>query len=88
MRRSFGNDASIVTPEMAQVALDLQAKRLASGKAAVTAAELTAEHEKMLPGGQVDLKTGAPVGATPVDPAAAPAASAPTPAGSAAPAAK
>lgn len=72
IRRSFGNDSSIVTPEMAQVALDLQAKRLAAGKAAVTVAELNAEYDKMLPGSEVDLKTGQPAGAAPVDAAATP----------------
>ena len=62
IRRSFGNDADIVTPEMAQVALDLYAARKAAGKGAVTAPELLAEHDKMLPGSEVDPLTGKPAG--------------------------
>ena len=61
VRKSFGNDASIVTPEMAQKALDLFKARQAAGKGAVTAAELLAEHDKMLPGAEVDPKTGKPL---------------------------
>jgi len=60
VRRSFGNDASIVTPEMAQVALDLYNERLAAGKGAFTAAELKANHARMLPGSEVDPLTGKP----------------------------
>lgn len=70
IRRSFGNDASIVTPEMAQVALDIHAKRQAAGKGATTAAELMAEHNKMLPGAEVDPQTGKPLGAAPAGEAA------------------
>ena len=76
VRKSFGNDASIVTPEMAKAAFDIQAARQAAGKAAVTADELLKEHAKMLPGSEVDSQTGKPAGeaaATPA-PAAAPAA--------------
>ena len=89
VRKSFGNDASIVTPEMAQKALDLFKARQAAGKGAVTAAELLAEHDKMLPGAEVDPKTGKPPapGSQPAPgtaPAAAPGA-APAPAAPAAP---
>ena len=80
VRRSFGNDASIVTPEMAQVALDLHKARQAAGKAAVTAAELLAEHDKMLPGAEVDPQTGKPAGAADASAGeAAPAAETPAP---------
>ncbi len=73
IRRSWGNDASIVTPEMAQVALDIHAKRRAEGKAAFTADELLKAHDRMLPGSEVDPKTGKPMGAGDA-PAAEPAA--------------
>lgn len=70
VRRSFGNDASIVTPEMAQKAMDIYQERQAAGKGAVTVEELLAKHDRMLPGGEVDPATGEPPvedGATPED---------------------
>ena len=84
VRKNFGNDASIVTPEMAQKALDLFKARQAAGKGAVTADELQAEHDKMLPGGEIDPKTGKP----PVAPAATPEKPADKPGGAPAPTAK
>lgn len=61
VRRSWGNDASIVTPEMAQVALDLYQERIDAGLGAVTASELRANHANMLPGAEVDPETGEPL---------------------------
>lgn len=58
VRRSFGNDASIVTPDMAKAAIDIYTARAAAGKGAVTADELLKNHAKMLPGPDVDPKTG------------------------------
>jgi mono/diheme cytochrome c family protein len=78
IRRSFGNEASIVTPEMAQAALDLYDAHKAAGKGQFTAEELLASHRNMLPGDEVDPQTGKPAAAAP------PAADAP--AGEAAPA--
>lgn len=51
IRTSWGNDASIVTPEMAEVALEIAKKRSSGG---FTVAELQKDHDKMLPGEPID----------------------------------
>ncbi len=47
IRKSWGNDASVVTKEMAEAGLKISKDR---GGAQTTAAELMANHDKMLPG--------------------------------------
>lgn len=54
IRTEWGNDASLVTPEMAQAALDISAQR-AGGQ--TSAEELKKEHDKMLPGDTLDPET-------------------------------
>lgn len=57
VRNSFGNTkGDVVTVEMAKAALEISAKRKNAGKSA-TAAELTADHLKDLPGEKLDPKT-------------------------------
>lgn len=74
VRKSFGNETDDwVSEEMAQAAIDISAARAG---AQMTATELNASHDKMLPGDTVDPETGLPAGAAPaegeapVDPAA------------------
>jgi hypothetical protein len=56
VRNSFGNTVGdVITPEMAQAAMDISAKRAKAGSA-VTAEELK-EHEKDLPGEKMDPAT-------------------------------
>lgn len=54
IRNSWGNEASLVTPEMAANALAISAKR---GGGQVTAEELKKSHDKMLPGDTLDPAT-------------------------------
>lgn len=54
VRNNFGNSVGdVVTLEMAQAALDISAARAKAGQSA-TAAELTAEHAKALPGQKME----------------------------------
>lgn len=66
VRRSFGNDASVVTTEMMAAAREKYASRTTPW----TVAELAAE-DQMLPGAEVNLETGEPVGSGAPAPAAA-----------------
>lgn len=54
IRTSWGNDASLVTPEMAENALAISKKR---GGKPTTAEELQKNHDKMLPGDTLDPDT-------------------------------
>ena len=57
IRNNFGNSkGDVVTTEMAKAALDASAARKNAGRS-VTAAELTADHVKDLPGEKLDAKT-------------------------------
>lgn len=57
LRNNFGNTVGdVVTKEMAQAAFDASAAREKSG-APVTAEELAAKHQQMLPGAVLDPKT-------------------------------
>ncbi|MDB4265268.1 cytochrome c [bacterium] len=51
IRTSWGNEAELVTPEMAEAALEISKKR---GGGQVTAEELKKNHDKMLPGDKLD----------------------------------
>jgi len=54
IRSSWGNDASMVTPQMAEEALKISKER---GGAPTTADELKKNHDKMLPGDTIDPDT-------------------------------
>jgi mono/diheme cytochrome c family protein len=57
VRNNFGNSVGdVVTVEMAKAAMEISAKRTKTGQQ-VTAAELTADHVKNLPGEPLDPKT-------------------------------
>ena len=57
VRNNFGNaKGDVVTIDMAKAALETSAKRKNAGKS-VTGAELTADHDKDLPGDKLDPKT-------------------------------
>jgi hypothetical protein len=57
VRNSFGNSAGdIVTVEMAQKAMEVSAAREKTGQP-VTAEEIAAKHNTMLPGEQIDPAT-------------------------------
>ncbi len=59
IRRSFGNNASVVTEEMVRHARELHGSRTTPW----TESELNAiGPDKMLPGAEVDLQTGEPIG--------------------------
>jgi len=63
VRKSFGNETEgWVSEEMARAAMDISAERAG---AQMTAEELNANHDKMLPGAEVDPATGLPAGAAP-----------------------
>lgn len=54
LRTSWGNDASIVTPEMAANALEISASR---GGGQTSSVELLKNHDKMLDGAELDPET-------------------------------
>ena len=57
VRNNFGNTkGDVITTEMAKAALEISAARKNAGKS-VSAAELTADHAKALPGEPLDPKT-------------------------------